>query len=142
MTKQGAWTVGSISDRKRMENVISNLYQEPDADFVGYIDTKGTESTFKIINNLEQRDKTRLNLKKALNTLTTGKTCITFERVVLNTIANFLGVVTNRQENRKSLCERIEYAFRKRQLENMDGHRYFYNGIEASQHLMLSKSTP
>lgn len=142
MTKQGAWTVGSISDRKRMENIISNLYQEPDADFVGYIDTKGTESTFKIINNLEQRDKTRLNLKKALNTLTTGKTCITFERVVLNTIANFLGVVTNRQENRKSLCERIEYAFRKRQLENMDGHRYFYNGIEASQHLMLSKSTP
>ena len=139
MTKHGAWTVGSISDRKRMENVVSNLYQEPDADFVGYIDTKGSEPSFKIINNLEQRDKTRLNLKKALNTLTTGKTCNTFERVTLNTVANSLGVLTNRQENRKSLCERIEYAFRKKQLENIDGHRYFYNGIEASQHLMLSK---
>ena len=140
LTKQGAWTVGSISDRKRMEIVISNLYQEPDADFVGYIDTRGSESSFKIINNLEQRDKTRLNLKKALNTLTTGKTCNTFERVILNTVANYLEVVTNRQENRKSLCERIEYAFRKKQLENIDGHRYFYNGIEASQHLLLSKS--
>ena len=140
LTKQGAWTVGSISDRKRMENVISNLYQEPDADFVGYYETKGSDSNFKIINNLEQRDKTRLNLKKALNTLTTGKTCNTFERVILNTVANFLGVITSRQENRKSLCERIEYAFRKKQLENIDGRRYFYNGIEASQHLMLSKS--
>lgn len=139
LTKHGSWTVGSLLDRKRMQSVIMNLYQEPDADFVGYIDTKGSEPAFKIINNLEQRDKTRLNLKKAMNTLVTGKICTTFERVVLNTIANFLGVTTSSQENRKSLCERIEYAFRKRQLESLDGSRYFYNAIEASQQLLLSK---
>ena len=138
-TKHGAWTVGSLSDRKKMQTVTLSLYQEPDADFVGYIDTKNIEPSFKIINNLEQRDKTRLNLKKALNTLVTGKICTTFERVVLNTIANSLGIGTSSQENRKSLCDRIEYAFRKKQLESLDGYRYFYNAIEASQQLTLSK---
>lgn len=122
-----------------MDRILGTLYQEPEADFVGYMQDSSGRSTFKIVNNTSQRDKTRLDLKTALNTLTKGKTCGTYDRVVLNYIARELQVDTSKDENKSLLCTKLEYAFRKAQSENRGGKRHFYNLIETEQRKQLAK---
>ncbi len=131
LTSRG-WSSCSLQDIRTKQTTIATLYNEPDADFVGYMQMResGFGSTFKIINNTGQRDKTRLDLEVALNTLTKGKTCITYDRVILNYLAKKLGIRNIGADNKVCLCNKIEYAFRERQLEFPDGKRYFYNAIE------------
>ena len=128
------WTPCTLQDIRRQEDIQATQYKEIDADFVGYMQIResGRGSRFKIINNTGQRDKTRLDLEVALNTLTKGKTCSTYDRVILNSLAKKLDIKTSNVENKLSLCSKIEYALRERQLDFADGKRYFYNAIETS----------
>ncbi len=133
------WFSCNLEDKKKVDRILGTLYQEPEADFVGYMQDSNGRSTFKIVNNTSQRDKTRLDLKTALNTLTKGKTCGTYDRVVLNYIARELQVDTSKDENKSLLCTKLEYAFRKAQSENRGGKRRFYNLIETEQRKQLAK---
>lgn len=133
ITSKGWHSCGLIDNQKK-DKITSTLYTEPDADFVGYMQARpGQKAVFKIINTLGQRDKTRLDLGVALNTLTKGKTCATYDRVILDFLAKSLDIPLKGTENKGSVCQKIEYAFRFKQRYKPRGKRHFLNVIEADQ---------
>lgn len=141
LTSKG-WHSCGLMDNQNKERIMSTLYNEPDADFVGYMHARPEQkAVFKIINTLGQRDKTRLDLGIALNTLTKGKTCATYDRVILDYLAKSLGISSKGTENKGSVCKQIEYALRFRQRFKPEGKRHFLNVIEANQKSMILSSS-
>ena len=154
-TTDGGWKVCGLSEKHKIDVIKSKLYTEKEADYVGFMSSKaGHRPVFKIVNNTSQRDKTRLDLEIALNTLTKGKTCATFDRVILNYVAQSIDVPTglSNQQNKSTICKNIERALRRRQVEQyirqsfdkQDIHslkRYFYNVIETDQKIQISQDS-
>ena len=136
---QTGWFSCNLEDKKKIDRFVESLYLEPEANFVGYMQQTKARPSFKIVNNTSQRDKTRLDLETALNTVTKGKTCGTYDRVILNYIVRQLNVTVDKEENKSVLCKKLEYAFRSQQHQDKNNTRYFYNVIETQQKKQLSK---
>jgi hypothetical protein len=133
------WAACGLADKRSADATRADLYREPEASFVGYVESKGGVTSFKIVNNHDQNDKTRLDLQVAQNTLTKGKQCTSYDRVGLNLVARELGMSTESRESKVGMCERLEYSFRKAQ-HAASGIRYFYNAIETHQRQGLRPS--
>ena len=133
------WTACGLAEKRSADATRADLYREPEASFVGYVESKGGATSFKIVNNHDQNDKTRLDLQVAQNTLTKGKQCTSYDRVGLNLVARELGMSTESRESKVAMCERLEYSFRKAQHAS-SVTRYFYNVIETQQRQGLLQS--
>ncbi|CAK0769132.1 hypothetical protein CVIRNUC_003635 [Coccomyxa viridis] len=133
------WAACGLAEKRSADAARAELYREPEASFVGYVESRGGVSSFKIVNNHDQNDKTRLDLQVAQNTLTKGKQCTSYDRVGLNLVARELAMNTESRESKVAMCERLEYSFRKAQHAST-GIRYFYNAIETQQRQGLLQS--
>lgn len=92
--------------------------------------TSRDKVSLKIINNLQQHDRSRRDLRTALNTLTTGKACENYDRTTLKHMASLFKLSLSKQESKESACQKLENAFRQQQLSHGDEARWFYNALE------------
>ena len=124
------WSSCSLQDKILVDKIRDNLFKQQEAPFVGIMSSSRTKVSLKIINNLQQHDRSRRDLRTALNTLTTGKACENYDRTTLKHMASLFNLTLSKQESKESACQKLEKAFRQQQLSHGDEVRWFYNALE------------